>query len=65
MRHVDGLSAGHLSPYTRKAAGMLKLIFRLHCRMAQISRLWVGHALAGEIVLERMVRDGIIRESWY
>lgn len=34
-------------------------------RMSQISRLWVNHALAGEIIRERMVSDGVIRESWY
>ena len=35
------------------------------CRMAQLSRIWATHALAGEVVRERVIRDRVIREGYY
>ena len=34
-------------------------------RIAQLTSLWSNHALAGEVVRERVIRDRVIREGYY
>ena len=34
-------------------------------RMRTLNRLWAQHAIASEVVRERVMRDRVVRESFY
>ena len=34
-------------------------------RMQQLSRVWAEHAVVKEVVRERVMRDRVVRESFY